>query len=122
MGVFIGYYESGTKKILWSVHVSFLHVRSLKTSPVLASFRVKKYDWVRYRNRTFQKFESVLYRIMMFTYEANQYNLYQITFCTTSWGGSGLITAGVAACMRNIPGATSLIFVFNPFLKHETGL
>ena len=35
----------------------FLHARSLKTSPV-TSFRVKKYDLVRYRNRTFQKFEA----------------------------------------------------------------
>ena len=44
------------QNILWNVHVSFY---------------IQKYDPVRYRNRTFQKFESVLYWITMFTYEAN---------------------------------------------------
>ena len=82
MGIFTGYYESSTKHSL-KCALEFLHTRSLKTSPV-TSFRVKKYDPVRYRNRTFQKFESVMYWITMFTFEANQYNLYGITFCTTS--------------------------------------
>ena len=75
MGIFIGYYESRTKNTLKCAS-EFLHARSQKTSP-MTSFRVKKYDPVRYRNRTFQKFESVLHRITMFTYEANQYNLYR---------------------------------------------
>ena len=116
MGIFIGYYESSIKNALKCAR-EFLLARSQKTSPV-TSFRVKKNDLVRYRNRTFQKFESVLYRITMFTFEASQYNLYRIASCTTSWGGSGLITAGMAVCMGNIPGATSLTFAFNPFLKH----
>ena len=80
--MFIGYYESGTENTLKCAR-EFLDVRNLKTSPV-TSFPVQKYDPVRYRNRTFQKVESVLYRIAMFTYEANQYSLYRITFITTS--------------------------------------
>ena len=73
MCIFTGYYESSTKNTL-KYACEFLHTRNLKTSPV-TSFRVKKYDPVRCRNRTFQKFESVLYWITMFAYEANQYNL-----------------------------------------------
>ena len=74
MGIFTGYYESSTKRSL----------KCAREFSLVTSFRVKKYDPVRYRNRTFQKFESVMYWITMFTYEANQYNLYRITFCTTS--------------------------------------
>ena len=82
MNIFTGYYESSIKNTLKCAH-EILHIRSLKTSPVTL-FRIKKYDPVHYRNLTFQKFESVLYWITMFTYEANQYNLYGITFCATS--------------------------------------
>ena len=64
MGIFISYYESSTKNTLKCAR-EFLHARSQKTSQVI-SFRVKKYHPVRYRNRTFQKFESVLYGITMF--------------------------------------------------------
>ena len=67
MGIFTGYYESSTKNALECTRES-IHTRSLKTSPVTL-FRVSKYDPLRYRNRTFQKFESVLYRIK------NQYKL-----------------------------------------------
>ena len=67
MGIFTGYYESGIKNTPKCAR-EFLHTRSLKTSPV-TSFRLKKYDPVRYRNSTFQTFESVLHWITMFTYE-----------------------------------------------------
>ena len=103
--------------MLWSVHVSF-YLHGARKLVQWHNFGWKKIKPVRYRNRTFQKFESILYRITMFTFEASQYNLYRIASCTTSWGGSGLITAGMAVCMGNIPGATSLTFAFNPFLKH----
>ena len=56
MCIFIGYYESSTKNTL-KCSFEFLHARSQKTSPV-TSFRVKKYDPVRYRNRTFQKLKT----------------------------------------------------------------
>ena len=66
MNIFTGYYDSSIKNNLKCAR-ELLHTQSLKTTPVTL-FRVKKYDPVRYRNRTFQKFESVLYLITMFTY------------------------------------------------------
>ena len=113
MSIFTGYYESSTKHTL-----KCALTRSLKTSPVTL-FRVKNMIQCITKNRTFQKFESVLCWITMFRYEANRYNLYGITFCTTSLNGSGLITAGIIWQGRC---AASLTFAFNPFLEHQTGL
>ena len=55
---------------------------------------------VRYRNRTFQKLKSILYRIMMFTsMKQTSIDCAEFLFCTTTWGESALITAGMSACM-----------------------
>ena len=102
MGMFTGYYESGTKNALECAR-ECLHTRSLKTSPVTL-FGVKNCDPLRYKNCTFQKLENVLYRITMFTHEANQYIYIVPDYCLYHL---------LRACLTS---------AFNSFLKHQTGL
>ena len=92
-------YESNTKNASECAR-ECLHTRSLKTSPVIF-FSSKNHDPVRCRSRSFQKLESVLYRITVFTPKANQYRLCRITVCTSRvWGGNSQWRPGIHTSNR----------------------
>ena len=74
-GGFLSYSVKVCTKNALECALECLHTLSLKTSPA-SSVCIKKCDPVRYTNRIFQKLESVLYRIAMFTHDANQYNVW----------------------------------------------